>query len=124
MWLRGIFDLLFWSVTRGDYGALVGAIGGTVSALGVFLIPSFLETGVICESDFACDDLKGWIVIIAVVGASIGAILGALLGLVGIKFAPRILGPDKEKVGAVVGGLIGGIAPWAILSVLYLISSG
>ena len=120
MLLRGIFDLLFWSVTKGGYGALVGAIVGTVSALAVMSIPIYLEIGIFCDGETSCNDLRGWLIMLAIFGASLGAILGTMLGMVGKKLAPRILGPDREKAGSIVGGFIGGVAPWLILLILSL----
>ena len=77
--LSDIFDLLFWSVAKGGYGALVGAIVGTVSALAVMFLPAYLETGVLCESEVSCDDLRGWLIMVAIFGAVLGAILGIIL---------------------------------------------
>ena len=118
MLLRGILDLLFWSVSKGGYGALVGLIVGAVSAVAVMFLPAYLETGVLCESEVTCNDLRGWLIMLAVFGACLGAILGTMLGIVGKKFAPTILGPDRERAGSIVGGFIGGIALWLILLIL------
>ena len=118
-----LIDLLLWSVTKGGYGALAGAVGGTAVALGAFFGPSFLENGLLCESERACDDTLGWIIIIAIIAAGMGMILGGLFGIGGEIISSKVFGPDKQKVGTVIGGLIGGVTPWAILLILNLTSS-
>jgi len=118
----GIVGLFFWLVkTKGNWGALVGPIVGAVSALAMY-IPSYLETGIFCDSEHSCEHLRGRMTIDAVIGATLGAILGTVLGFVGLKLAPRIFGPDREKAGSIVGGFIGGVAPWLILLILSLTS--
>ena len=52
----------------------------------------------------------------AVVFAIVGAVTGTLVGFPCGKLAARFLGAEKEKSGLIIGGLVGGMAPWAAIS--------
>jgi hypothetical protein len=116
-------SVLIRTFSRGGYGTLAGAISGLLFALATFLpsfidIPRFLETGAVCDSVDSCDDLAGWVIMVAIAAIGLGAVLGALFAILGKRSATRVLGPEQERLGQVVGGLFGGVLPWLTLMIL------
>ena len=103
----------FGLIIDGGNGSAIGAFSGAVTGIVVMLLPNFISRGFYSGLCF-------WMVIIGLIGAVIGAIGGAVMSSVGRRIASRILGPDKEGVGIVTGGLVGGIASWAILYLYFV----